>query len=720
MINAAIPAHFEPSDTLLSLLNHRSQQPTSHPAFTFLADGEATATHLSYKELDQRAKAIAAVLQAQQAAGERALLLYHPGLEYIAAFFGCLYAGVVAVPAYPPHPKRPMPRLKAILEDASATIALTTSDILETLQRRDDDQLKTLTLIATDTISTEHAATWQQPAITGNTLAFLQYTSGSTSTPKGVKITHHNLLYTIYDLYAGWNHTEESVMVTWMPIFHDLGLIYGILTPIYGHYHCVLMAPATFIQKPARWLQAITDYKGTHTHAPNFAYELCLRKVTAEQLETIDLSSLQMALNAAEPIRVETLQNFTNMYQPYGFRYEAFCAGYGLAEASVKVSAERVHHSTVYRSLDAAALEQNQLVLTSNSDKAHLIVGCGRSEIGADIRIVNPQTLAQCAADEVGEIWVSSLSIAQGYWNRPQATQETFHAYTADTNEGPFMRTGDLGFYEAQEKELYITGRLKDLLIIRGRNHYPHDIELTVERAHAALRPGCGAAFSLTIDGEEKLAVVQELNRTFVRDFDEEEIFTAIREAVSTEHELQIQAIALLRTGQLLKTSSGKIQRQGNKQAFLNDELVELARWEMAPESESTPLPSPELNGHSPTAAQIQQWMQQWLHRHLGLPLHAIDPQQPFAAYGLDSVAAVELAQELEDWLDNQVEVEVTIVWNYPTLPELAHHLADQLAQQTASQETNDFHSNLDDLSEEKLVALLAAELAVPKGQNTQ
>lgn len=682
-MSSSIPVPNPAVPTLLHLLRHRAHTTPHQLAYHYLADGTTTAGQLTYAQLDQQARTIAAELQKHQAAGERALLLYNPSLDYISAFMACLYAGVIAVPAYPPHPKRPITRIKAIMDDATAKFALTSGNILDRLGERLDQEtdISGLHWIATDRLDPQQAEQWQEPAIGRETLAFLQYTSGSTSTPKGVMITHANLLWTLEDLHRGWAHTSQSVMVTWLPIFHDLGLIYGILTPLYVGFPCYLMTPITFLEQPGRWLQAITHFKGTHTAAPNFAFELCLRKVTPAQKEQLDLSSLQVALNAAEPVRVETLDEFTAAFAPCGFRPEVFCPGYGLAEATVKVSAERVNAGATYRTLLASALEQNQLVeATTPGQEVRQVVACGRSEIGGVIRIVNPDTKTICPPDAVGEIWVQSHSVAQGYWNRPEASVETFQAYTSN-GEGPFLRTGDLGFYE--ENELYITGRIKDLLIIRGRNLYPHDLELSLEKSHPALRPGCGAAFSITVDGQEKLAVVYEVQRQFVRDVPLEEIVQALRQAVARDHEVQLYALALVRPSTVLKTSSGKIQRQGNKKAFVEGRLELVAEWRLPAGDEAAefpPLPAPEVQT-------ISDWVQRWLHGRLGgddLP----DGHVRFDQYGVDSITAIELTQDLITWLDRPLDLPAELLFTYPTPLALAEYVSQLLTQEPAAGET--------------------------------
>jgi len=369
-----------------------------------------------------------------------------------------------------------------------------------------------------------------------------------------------------------WGHDQDSVMVTWLPTFHDMGLIYGVIQPLYKGFLCYMMAPASFVERPLRWLQALSDKQATHSAAPNFAYDLCVRKIPPEKRATLDLSHWRMTLNGSEPVRAEVLKKFAEAFQVSGFKATALCPGYGLAEATLVVTAVSYDSPSYFYPVQANALEKNKIVGATETDtNVQTLVGCGWTTIDTQIVIVNPETLKPCSPEIVGEIWVSGSTIAQGYWGKPQETKETFQAYLADTGAGPFLRTGDLGFIK--DGELFITGRLKEIILIRGRNNYPQDIEYTVQNSHPALRPSCGAAFTVENKGEEKLVVVQEVERTWLRKVDIDEVKRAIRKAVVQEYDLQVYAIALIRTGSLPKTSSGKIQRRGCRAKFLEGSL---------------------------------------------------------------------------------------------------------------------------------------------------
>lgn len=560
--------------TLVELLRYRASSQPERIAYIFLRDGEIEEARLTYGELDQKARAIAAHLQSLEAKGERGLLLYPPGLDFISAFFGCLYAGVVAIPAYPPRRNQNLWRLQAIIADSQARFTFTNAVLFPSLENQwaKDPELGAMQWIVTDEIDPHLRENWQEPTLEKNSLAFLQYTSGSTGTPKGVMVSHHNLLINSADLDRGWGHDQDSVMVTWLPTFHDMGLIYGVIQPLYKGFLCYMMSPASFMERPLRWLQALSDKQATHSAAPNFAYDLCVRKIPPEKRATLDLSHWCMALNGAEPVRAEVLKKFAEAFQVSGFKATTLCPGYGLAEATLKVTAVSYDSPPYFYPVQANALEKNKIVGATETDtNVQTLVGCGWTTIDTQIVIVNPETLKPCSPEIVGEIWVSGSTIAQGYWGKPQETQETFQAYLADTGAGPFLRTGDLGFIK--DGELFVIGRLKEIILIRGRNNYPQDIELTVQNSHPALRPSCGAAFTVENKGEEKLVVVQEVERTWLRKVDIDEVKRAIRKAVVQEYDLQVYAIALIRTGSLPKTSSGKIQRRGCRAKFLEGSL---------------------------------------------------------------------------------------------------------------------------------------------------
>jgi acyl transferase domain-containing protein/acyl-CoA synthetase (AMP-forming)/AMP-acid ligase II/acyl carrier protein len=680
----------------IDLLLWRADQQPQQRVYSFLSDGEIEKDYLTFAGLDQQARRIAASLQDDIKPGERALLIYPSGLEFIAAFFGCLYSGIVAVPVYPPSTSRSdrtLTKFRAIVSDVQPSVVMTTT----ALAARVDELLKltpalsATRVIVTNTLPTDMAENWQRPTVNDDTLAFFQYTSGSTGLPKGVMVTHGNLLHNSSLIERYCQHPPDAHGVTWLPLYHDLGLIGGILQPLYAGYDSTILTPASFLQRPVRWLQAISRTRATYSGAPNFAYDLCARKVTAEQKKSLDLSSWELVANGAEPVRPETIERFSEAFAPCGFRRESFYPCYGLAEATLVVSAGKKGVSPVIRSFQSDALEHNR-VLEAEADERNnrLLVSIGNTLPDQKMLIIDPDTLTKSSADSVGEIWLMGPSIAQGYWHRPEETESTFHAYLADTGEGPFLRTGDLGFM--RDDELFITGRLKDLIIIRGSNHYPQDIELTVEKSHPALRLGSGAAFSVDVAGEERLVIVQELERRYLNAHNDD-VIGAIRQAVAEHHELQTYAIVLLKTTTLPKTSSGKVQRRTTREEFLNGSLDVVKQWKLDLEESDEPSTEPleegalaQLTSARASSGKTMQDIQRWLIEHVADALNVrraeIDLRTPFAHYGMDSVQAVTLVADLEEWL-GQGELSPTLVFDYPNIEALAHYLAGETAPST-------------------------------------
>ncbi len=540
-------------------------------AYIFLNDGEDEELKITYGELDAQAKAIAALLQGLGAQKERVLLLYPPGLEYINAFLGCLYAGAIAVPAYPPDPsrfQRTLPRLQAIAEDSQAKFVLTTDGIFSIAEGVFQlvPGLKKLIWKTTDKLDIKMGDLWQNPIVNYETVSMLQYTSGSMGSPKGVMISHGNLLHNEMMLKKAFRTDEKMIVMGWLPLYHDMGLIGNLLHPMYMGCPCILMSPLSFLQRPFRWLKAITRYKANTSGGPNFGYDLCVRKISPEQKAGLNLSHWSRAYCGAEPIRKETLDRFSEYFSECGFRKEAFYPCYGLAEGTLLVSAEKngslPRVKTIYKKL----MEKKVLKETSSPGKfKQEIVGCGKAVLNQKIAVVDPETSIQCTEGQVGEIWVSGPSVAQGYWNRPHETTATFHASLKETGEGPYLRTGDLGFLDGGE--LFVTGRLKNMIIIDGQNHFSEDIELTVQRSHPAIRPGSCAVFSIDVQEEESLIVVQEINDALESDL--EQINNAIRQAIIDYHEITVYNVVLIPPRTLSKTSSGKVQRFACRESYL-------------------------------------------------------------------------------------------------------------------------------------------------------
>ncbi|MCY1022989.1 non-ribosomal peptide synthase/polyketide synthase [Pyxidicoccus sp. MSG2] len=633
--------------TLVDLLRDRSSEKPRERLYTFLEESEGEELSCTYGELDARARRIAVALSGLEP-GTRVVLLYPPGLEYIAGFFGCLYAGLVAVPAYPPDPsrlERTLPRLQAIIQDAQATVVLTTSFILsmgEFLFEQAPD-LKGLHWVATDALPEGGEAGWRVARMGPQSLAFLQYTSGSTGTPKGVMLSHANLLHNLGAIHRSFRAGPESTGVIWLPPYHDMGLIGGILEPLYGAFHTVLMSPLTFLKRPLRWLEAISRHRGTISGGPNFAFDLCVRRIPEEARESLDLSSWEVAFCGAEPIRTDTLERFKRAFGPRGFPPRALYPCYGLAEGTLIVTGVEQGTGAVARTLDASALEHSRAVeLAAGTEGARELVACGPSLPDQELLIVHPEALTRCAEGEVGEIWVRGPSVAQGYWRRPEASEATFQARLASGDEARYLRTGDLGFL--LRGELFVAGRLKDLVILRGRNHYPQDLELTAEQAHPALRPGCGAAFAVEVGAEERLVLVQEVDSRHPAD--PTEVLAAVRQALSEQHEVQAHAVLLLEPGSIPKTSSGKTQRHACRAGFLAGALRTVAVWK---EGQAPAEPASSEGALAPVEPDL--WLRSRVAARLRVSPEEVSLEVPITQLGLDSLAAVELSHEIEEGL---------------------------------------------------------------------
>ncbi|MFT5171352.1 MAG: acyl-CoA synthetase (AMP-forming)/AMP-acid ligase II/acyl carrier protein, partial [Candidatus Marinamargulisbacteria bacterium] len=549
-------------ETLVTLLQWRAEHQPNRVAFTFLADGESDAHQITYHGLHEKAKAIASLLIERKLSGQRILMLYPSGIAFIEAFFGCLYAGAYAVPAYPPKANKSVKRLQSIINDADAALILTTDKIksITSPKMRHIPELTRLEWVATDAISSAGSENWACPSIDGETIAFLQYTSGSTAAPKGVMVSHKNLIYNLGYMKSGMNLSAETRSVMWLPNFHDLGLILGILEPIYAGFTAVLMMPVSFVQKPIRWLRAISHYKATHTAAPNFAFELCMTHTSEEERAGLDLSHLETMLNGAEPIRPSTISDFSKMFAPLGFKATVQYPAYGLAEATLVVTGSEAMGVPIVENIGGKQW-----------------VGCGHVWDETRVAIVNPVSKKVCETFVEGEVWVSGPTVAKGYWQNAEATKETFDAFT-DDRRGPFLRTGDLGLLNASG-ELFICGRIKDMMILNGQNIYPQDIEYTVESSHPGVRAHNAAAFTIASEDSERLVVVAELERSEIRKENKVAIFEAIEKSVSEGHDQQVSAIVLVKTMSIPKTTSGKIQRQPCKAAYLAGTLDVIASW---------------------------------------------------------------------------------------------------------------------------------------------
>jgi amino acid adenylation domain-containing protein len=634
------------SSTMNDLLRKRALHQGNRLAYTFLVDGEAEKVDLTYGELDRRSRSIGASLQFAGATGERVLLLYPHGLEFIAAFWGCLYAGAIAVPAYPPRYNRSQLRLQKIIDDTQAAVALTTRAVLERVGRvfHEAPYAKNLRWLVTEDITGEWEEKWREPAISDDTPAMIQYTSGSTSDPKGVMVSHSNLLSNQRMIQRAFRQTEDSIIVGWLPLYHDMGLIGNVLQPLFLGARCVLMSPTAFLQKPSRWLQAISDYRATTSGGPNFAYDLCVRKMGLGELARLDLSSWTTAFNGSEPIFHETMERFAAFFATCGFGREAFYPCYGLAEATLLVSAGQYMSKM---EIDEEMIEHGHSISLNDDNGKRIIVSCGQALPNERVVIVDPEALTQCPEGRIGEIWVSGPNVARGYWNRDHETEQTFMAYLEADGDGPFLRTGDLGYIK--DGEIFVAGRIKDLIIIRGRNHYPQDIELTVQQSDPALRSGSCAAFSVERADEERLVIVAELSR---RVEDPTPLIEGIREAVAREHEVQTHAIVLVSKGSIPKTTSGKIQRYDCRNKYRLGEFAAIVEWHENSAAGAKPMNLTStcrlLTIDAIANEAIKTSLLSFLATKLNRRVERIDVDKSLLGYGVDSLTAIEVSHHLE------------------------------------------------------------------------
>jgi acyl-CoA synthetase (AMP-forming)/AMP-acid ligase II len=554
-------------DTYVGAVRGAIERNGDQPVLTFLADGTGHGVTWTYADLHREASKVARLLRDSVAPGDRVLLMAAPGLDYVAGFFGCLYAGVIAVPAYPPSPltgRYGLERILAIIRDAQIEVVLVEDPALPALASSVvPGPMRWLTM---DEARQAVGGNDRPHPARGEDTAFLQYTSGSTGEPKGVMVTQQNLVANITMLTRAYGSDPGEALVSWLPPYHDMGLIGMLLAPPMLGLHAVFMPPTAFLRQPVRWLQAISRFDGAISGAPNFAYEACVRKVKDADLEGVDLSTWRVAINGAEPVRASTVERFGQRFAAHGFRREAIRPSYGLAETTLMTATGSLGDGASIVEVDATALTNGNLRLATESADRQRLVTCGSPPAGAEITVVDPETGAPLEAGRVGELVVRGPHVTRGYWGREHGD----HRFSGDS-----VRTGDLGCF--LDGELVVTGRLKDLIVIRGRNHYPHDVERTVEQAHPGFRLGCGAAFTVDRDGEERLVVVQEV--TPMKVDDPAAAVEAVRRSVTSMHGIAPDAVVLAPPGAVAKTSSGKIRRHDTRRLYLSDTLEAVFAW---------------------------------------------------------------------------------------------------------------------------------------------
>ncbi len=596
----ALPA--EVARTLPEALRARSEQQPDAVAYVFLRDGENPEQTLTYGALDRAARARAAALEAAGLAGGTALLLYPSGLEFVAALLGCMYAGTAGAPVQVPTRRRGMERARRIAEDAGAKTILTTPAVKRELEERFGDLLTGLTLIDTTALPDAPPAGWTPRPPAPDDLALLQYTSGSTGDPKGVEVTHANFRANVAETVALWPVGSDGTVVNWLPLFHDMGLLFGVVLPLFTGVPAYLMAPQAFIRRPARWLEAISRFRGTHAAAPSFAYELCARVAADTVAAGLDLSSWRVAVNGAEPVRWATARDFTAAYAPAGFRPQAMCPGYGLAENTLKLSGSPADRVPTLLRVDAGALQDGRVVPLTGAAAGDGVplMGCGAPAPTTRVAVVDPERGSEQPPGRVGELWINGPCVARGYHGRPAESAAAFGAVLAGRGaDGTWLRTGDLGF--VHDGEVFVAGRLKDVVIHQGRNFYPQDIELSAELGDQALRPNCAAAFALDDGSTERLVLLVEADGRALRNGGADALRARVRASVWDRQRLKVDEVVVLRRGALPKTSSGKVQRRLARSRYLDGEFGPVtaaaprraAAPEAAPAPEPTPTPTP-------------------------------------------------------------------------------------------------------------------------------
>lgn len=623
-------------------------------AVTQLNEACEEVSSYTYKDLIANSIKISEQLLKNHSKGDRCLIAISAGIEFISAFLGCLFAGIIAVPTLIPKKNKQNDRFKTVFYNSKPTCIITTSDTKELIAA----QISSLTDIKEKpsiiTVSMDETNYNQDihPKVDSDDIAFLQYTSGSVSFPKGIMVSQGNLLHNSETIKHSYNHTEDLVGVSWLPPFHDMGLIGCILQPLYMGGSFFLIKPSDFIRNPALWFKAISKYKGATVGCPNFALDYCIEKIKDPDVNTMDLSSIKVMFCGSEPVREETLNKFSDKFGNLNFKSETFLPCYGLAEATLMVCGINHTEKPQYFHADTDSLEKNNFAVNAQKGQKYTsYTSCGKTSNKTDLIIVNPKTKNEISETLIGEIWVKNNSVCKGYWNDPTETERSFRAYTTNNNKGPFLRTGDLGFIKDQN--VYVTGRLKDLIIIRGLNFFPSDIENIVDKCHPSLQPNSCAAFSINNENNEKLVIVQEIKRSHFNNYNKDEIFNSIIKAVSDSFGLAIHSIVIIRPMSIPKTSSGKIKRQEIKNLFLKDKLnivISNIQNENLPENLV-------FDKGSRRTEDIAMWIQNWLGKKLAIDPKQIDINQPILSSGLDSIGAVELECDINNTFNTNIFV---------------------------------------------------------------
>ncbi len=672
-------------ETLMDVFKKHLNHFPNKTLYRFFENGEEETDSRTFLELYNRAEIIATNILEHVKPGDRVLLLFPSGLDFTDAFFACLLAGVIAVPAFPPKGKRRIGRLEKIAFDCAANLILTTeTTYVKTNKWFNNEVFNDVKWLRTDKI--ENKKSNQLPKITSNTIAFLQYTSGSTGDPKGVIVSHSNIIHNNTLIKNAFHHTQKTIGLSWLPIYHDMGLIGNILQAFFVGFEILIMPPTAFIQKPLRWLSLIAKNKVTYSGGPNFAFDLCINHIKEEVVESLDLSSWRTAYNGSEPIRPETMNRFASHFSNAGITKVSLFPCYGMAETTLVVSCSKYNNPPIVLQLEKEKLYNGKIKpFEEGKDELGKIEFVGNGPVLGDlkVKIVNPETKQLCKNGEVGEIWISGPSVAKGYWKREKLTEEIFNAQIiyangkVNTKLGSFLRTGDMGFLE--NNELYLSGRLKEMMIINGVNHFPQDIEQTVQYSNSDLQSNAGVALSTEINGKQELIIVQEIKRTSMRNYDLDRIVRDVCNAVFVEHELSVYSILLVIPGRVGKTSSGKIQRVGTKLAFEKGEIEGiLSEWTAGTKREKEKKvlkPDMEFQTNK-SSSEIEKWILNIINKELQINTSQVNASTSFAELGMTSLKGIQLSGMLSEYLNT--EVSPTLIYDYPTIKEFATHLSQE------------------------------------------
>jgi acyl-CoA synthetase (AMP-forming)/AMP-acid ligase II/acyl carrier protein len=700
--------------TIAGILRYRSSRQPNQIAYRFLADDGVGCAEITYRELDEGAKRVAGWIQSRNTSGNPVPLIFSAGLDFIQAFCGGLYAETCVVPLSLPSIAEGSGRTLAALSEVSPSVVLVANKVRERLSRELADHSGRLAfeLVPFEEIA-ETDLPWREPRFDADSLALLQFTSGSIASPKGVKISHGNLLHNIGLMSAASRASADSIGVSWLPHFHDMGLIGGILMPLCIGFPVTLMSPSSFVRRPIRWLETISKTRATISGAPNFGYEHCLREIGSEDLQSIDLSSWSTAFSGAEPIRPETIARFCARFGEAGFRKEALFPCYGLAEATLMVSGQHWSDASEQK-FSRASLQGGTARAVEDDSDCTALVSSGPVLQGHRVLIVDPRTKSVCGAGGVGEVWIDSDSVGQGYWNRPDESIEAFRAQPNGSDGGRFLRTGDLGFL--WHGQLFITGRQKDLLIIRGANFYPQDIERALEAAVPTLRAGFGAAFTVEGDREEKLVIVYELDKARGPNAE----FDSIVATLARQFGLQVHAIALIKRNRIPRTTSGKIKRRKCRSDFIGGSLPIVAEWRNSADRRRAEANVGPGEGESPGAIEdgrVRAVLKQHLAELVGIELGMISDGKSIYDLGIDSLMAVQLQNRIEQSL--KIRLEVTDVLDAGTVGEIVLVLVNKVNDTTRPKSVDlvgGMFERVLNLSDDEVARLLSLEEGAVRG----